>query len=260
MARSITQAWLRNQARQLADEVDTVFITDATANEWINQSYARLRDLLVDANPDWLIAKYPLYTTSGTLEYDLPDDFYQIRGVDMFQGVIGDPSDDEASNVALMEAERYDPIEQFNFLDRGRGQEVWPPPRWTAEASVIRYRVIQTDLNYQAGVTTQGHNDEKIRFEPDPGTRSFRIWYVPVAVQLATDGSDDAVEINGINGYEDYIIAAVAERMMIKAETDPSGPIRLRQEAESRITRMAGRRDQGRPVQVADTRHRRFYR
>lgn len=262
MSRNVTVQWIRDQARQIADEPEIGtngadgFITNATATEWVNQAIAKLRDMMVSANPDWLVVKYPIHTTAGTQEYDLPDNFYQARGVDMFEGPVSNSGEDLQDQINAMETQTYYPIESFNFLDRGRDQGSSVPVWWRGHVTQIRYRIIQSDLNYDANITTFGEYDEKIRFEPDPGTRTYRLWYVPAAAQFETDGTDDANNVNGFNGFEEYIIGDVAEKMMGKAETDPSVAVRMKREATDRIAEMARKRDQGRPVQVADTRNR----
>lgn len=229
---------------------DGGFITDEMANRWIDQAFAKVLDMLVDADPDWGVTEALIYTTQGVLEYALPPLVYQIRGVDMFESQIGDPDDDIESNVALARDARYVPIESFNFLDRGRGLLIYPPPRWPHFPEVVRYRVIRRG--------TTG-TDARIRFEPDPGTRTYRLWYIPSAEILDDTAADDANVLDGVNGWEEYVIADAAEKMMIRARLDPSGAVRQKAEAEKRIRSMAPKRDRGRPVQVADTRHRRFF-
>jgi hypothetical protein len=226
MSRLRTREWIRDQARELADEVTGAagFITDATANEWINQGYAKLVDLLVGANPDWYLADVEIQTTPGTREYAVPDDFYQVRGVDM-----------------VLSAEHVVTLEPFNFLDRNRHQDQWPPPRWTDVETRVRYRVLRKGID---------GDETRLRFEPDPLGKLYRLWYV----RAAQDLEDDADELDGVNGYEEFIVADVAMKMMVKAETDPSPAMALKAEAVDRINEMARKRDQGRPVQVADTR------
>jgi hypothetical protein len=222
MARLRTREWIRDQARELADEVGSTFVTDTIANEWIDQAHAKLVDLLVSANPDWCLADTTIQTTSGTKEYAVPDDFYQVRGVDLVLG--------NDHSVAL---------EPYNFLDRNRGGQEWPPSRWHETA--VRYRIVRKGTD---GAAT------RLRFEPDPGGQLYRLWYV----HATQDIEDDADEIDGVNGYEEYIVADVALKMLTKSDSDPSGALQLKAETQQRIQNMATKRDHGRPVQVADTR------
>lgn len=229
MARTQRLDYLREQARQLADEVYpagvTGAITDALATRWVNQAYSELHDLLVSANPDWYLADTTINTTNGTVEYAVPADFKDVRGVDLIV---------DGNEV---------PLEPYNFLDRGRVDRAWPPPRWNDSMSAVRYRIIRKGIDGSAS---------RLRFDPDPGTNSYRLWYVQAAQLLVND--DD--ELDGVNGWEEYVIAAVAERMHAKVGTDPSVAQKLKAEQAARIQEMARKRDQGRPVQVADTRER----
>lgn len=234
---------IRAQARELADEVNSTFVTDATANLWVNAAYRAVYDMLIAADPDWGLAESIFDSQAGILEYALPDDFYQARGVDRFPGIVGVPGDDQASRLLAVENERYQRIEPFSFLDRGREQEPYADVRWHATAPT-RYRIIRNGRDGSAG---------RIRLEPNPGTRTWRLWYVSAAdpLELDTDFLD------GINGFEEYIIADVAEKMMVKAEVDPSGARKIKAEQEARIKHMAHRRHQDQPSQVVDLRGRR---
>jgi hypothetical protein len=234
MALIRTREWIRDQARELADEVNSTFITNTTIDRWIDAAFTKLHDLMVSANPDWWLAEHVFQTTVGTKEYALPEDFYQARGVDLMEGAV---SAGEGQLAAVGEGIS---IESYNFLDRNRHSQNWPPMRWI-DAPAVRYRIVRS-----------GHDpiEARIRFEPDPGGRVYRLWYVRASP------SEGNTEYDGVNGWEEYVIADVAIKMMIKSESDPSAAMALKSEAEARINRMAPKRDQGRPVQVADTRRR----
>jgi hypothetical protein len=225
MPRLRTRGWIRGQARELADEVNSTFVTNDTINAWIDQAYAKLLDLLVSANPDWALKSTDIQTTAGTREYEVPADFYQVRGVDL-----------------VLDADHRISLEQFNFQDRNRYASEWPPRRGIDDAAATRYRVIRKGLD---------GSETRILFEPDPLGRLYRLWYTQAAQDLA---ASDSAELDGVNGYEEYIIADIAEKIMTKCETDPSGAVRMKAEALARIAEMSRKRDQGRPVQVADTR------
>jgi hypothetical protein len=79
MARSRTLANLRADVRERADMVGSTFITDATLNEYINQSAARLYNKLVAARGhSYYQTTYSFTTTSATL-YALPADFWELQ-------------------------------------------------------------------------------------------------------------------------------------------------------------------------------------
>lgn len=88
MARNVTLTSLLAQVRQRADiENATARFPDAEVTEYINESIAELYDLLIGARgQEYYINSYSFGTTAGTVIYALPDDFYQLLGVDAALG------------------------------------------------------------------------------------------------------------------------------------------------------------------------------
>lgn len=79
MARSRTLGSLRADARERADMVNSLFITDANFNEFINQSAARLYNKLVKARGQAYYQSSYVITTTTATTYTLPSDFYQLQ-------------------------------------------------------------------------------------------------------------------------------------------------------------------------------------
>lgn len=62
--------------------VNTTFVTDSEANDWINEHTCELYELLVDASPpDYYASTTTITTASGQIQYALPADFTSLTSV-----------------------------------------------------------------------------------------------------------------------------------------------------------------------------------
>jgi hypothetical protein len=79
---------LRTLVRQRADQENSQFVTDEELRQYINRGYAELYDLLVTnaTSEDYFLNSSTVTLVSGTQTYDLPADFYKLRGVDLNMG------------------------------------------------------------------------------------------------------------------------------------------------------------------------------
>jgi hypothetical protein len=104
--------------------------------------------------------------------------------------------------------------------------------------------------------TTTGHNlhhcllGNTIMILPDPGATALTMWYTPVPTRI----SSSTQLIDGVAGYEYYIIYSAAINITIKAEQDPAGYIALRDYQKNRISVQARKRDDVGPERVRDLR------
>ena len=82
---AITLAQLKAQSRQMADMKNNNFIEDSELVNYINFAIAELYDLLIQSfSADYYVTTTgALNTVSGQDAYDLPEDFYKLRGVDI---------------------------------------------------------------------------------------------------------------------------------------------------------------------------------
>lgn len=214
---AVTLLSIRTQARQRADQVNSTFISDAELNSYINNSYAELYDLLVSRFEGYYVKAPVTFTiASGASTYALPSDFYKLKGVDR-----------------LLSGNEYYTVQPFNFQERNRRSRTIN--RTILGSSDIAYRIL----------------GDTLYIVPDdmaPGT--YRIWYIPVYTALTTDGST----LDGINGWEEYVVLDAAIKMMIKEETDVTAMLMLKQQLTGRIEAMARNRDEGRPERISDVR------
>jgi hypothetical protein len=201
-----------DEARALADQVTVGVVSAAQALAWCNAGYAELVDMITNLDPDRYLLSTNIATAQGTPNYELPEDFARGRRVDLIVG--GRPY----------------PVKRFELQE--------PPyssfdPMATPAGAGTRYRFVGNE----------------IWFDPDPGTNTYRLYYVQAPQFL--DANDS---IDGVAGWESWIACFIAIRMKIKEDKDAS-TMALSAEMsriESRIKASASRRDSGSGETVAD--------
>lgn len=212
---TITLAELRLQARQRADMEASQFVADSELTSYINNSIAELHDILAEAYG----SEYFVISTTGTTvadqaAYDLPADFYELKGVDLRVGT------QDWSNVR-----------PFNFNERNRFADfnVWD----FSGITNVRYRLL----------------GNQIMFTPLPDRDvEYQLWYVPVATKLVAD--DDTLD--DFNAYSEYVIVDAAIKMMQKEESDVSVLFAQKQALEKRIRDKSQNRDAANAGSISD--------
>lgn len=87
MARPVTFGEMKLRARQRADQVNSTFIKEPELEQYINDSITELYDVLVQKfGSDYYIKDFEFQTVQGVRDYDLPADFYKLKGVDLIRG------------------------------------------------------------------------------------------------------------------------------------------------------------------------------
>lgn len=121
------------------------------------------------------------------------------------------------------------PLKPYNFNERNsqrRGLNRFNTSR-------VRYRI-------QGGSIVFTPNDQALG--------SYTLWYVPLAASLSSTSDT----IDGINGWEDFIVHDMCINAAIKEETDPT-PFQMKKaEIKERIEAMAVNRDLSNPGRVVD--------
>lgn len=119
------------------------------------------------------------------------------------------------------------PMSRFNFRDRHLYNYL------DARPEIVRYAV-------------WGQN---LVFKPkSPTIASVNLWYVPAITKLVSDTDT----LDGVNGWEEFIILDAAIKCMAKEESDPSVLIVQLNAVKERIKTMAKDRDQGEPRTTTD--------
>ncbi len=217
---------IRTTVRQRVDmtnvsgDYTNSFITDSELNQYINNSYFELYDLLVQkyGNDYYVQTPYQFQTVGNTYLYALPSDFYKLLGVDL---ALSNNTNDS-----------WVTIRPFMFADRNR----YAVPNFQSFYGV-------TNLRYRL----QGNN---LWLTPTPTAgQTMRIWYVPRLVELVAD-IDTA---DGVSGWDEYIIVDAAIKCLEKEESDTSVFMAQKQGLIARIEAAAENRDAGNPQVVSDT-------
>jgi hypothetical protein len=137
--RSTTVRDIVEAVRDLADIRYSQVVRDDELLRYVNDSYTSLFDLLVTADEDYYLSFATFDIIPNTGIYNLPDNFYKLRGVDYYSGAGGEP-------ITLL---------PFNFRERNK----FP----AFSDATLRYRIVANSLV----------------FTPAPrATASITMWYV----------------------------------------------------------------------------------
>lgn len=223
MARTRTVGNVLADIRARADVVNqTDRWPDATLLEYINQSYSSLIDELIEARGHQLSRLSTTITTvANTSAYDLPTDFFQSIAVDWID-----------SNDIL-------PMMPFELNERvGVNAGYYAPfPRYRIEGS------------------NSGTGTHQIEFDPIPtAAHSVRVYYLPYARRFATTGDDNALTIDGINGWEMFLVWEVTMQVQGETGRDFSFAASQLEAMRLRIQKQAPHRDAGGPERILDAR------
>lgn len=218
MASTVTLSTLRTRAKQRADMENSSFVSDTEWLSYINDAYGRLYDLLVKAYDEDYYMSSTDFTTTTASNYTFSGmsltDFYKLRGVSLI------PSAGEEI-----------PLKRYTFSDRGRTNNNYSSNRLGRTA--LRYRL----------------RGDSIDLKPDPESgQTVRLWYIPSITLL----SGDSDTVDGVNGWEEFIVISAAIDALNKEESDPSALMAKLQSYLDRIETMAEDRDVGEPAKVSD--------
>ncbi len=211
---------IRLQAQQRTDMVNSNFITNEEWNAYINASYYELYDILVQKfGDDYFVALPYLYTTQTNQQfYPLPADFYKLLGTEI-QLNFGQPN-------------AWVTLKKFNFIDRNR---------WSYPNIYTFYGI--TNLRYRI-------NGNNLMIVPiNQAGQTIRIWYIPRQTELVNDGSI----VDGVSGWEEYIIVDACIKAWNKQESDPSVFMQQKAALLKRIEEAAENRDVGEADHVSDS-------
>lgn len=199
MAAPITLGAMLTQIQRRANIENFVLasgsmITLPELRDYVNEFGQELYDLLLDARgmeynrKAWVTATNP-----NQSEYILPPDFYQCLSVDIFIA-----PNQVLSARPYMEAERN----RFRWY-----------PGWYYNQPVW-WRILGTPMVKGAAIQPQ-----RINFIPAPAAAvTFVVNYWPIFKTFATDGTEDTLYIDGINGWEMYIVWKVVATCLEKME------------------------------------------
>lgn len=219
MARTVRLDALRAQVRRRADQEsggqsNQQLCSEPELNDYINAAWCELYEMLIGWGQEYFLLSSSITTVSGTSDYDLPSDFFKLRGVDV-----------TLSSDETFSAHPYMFEERNSYRLGGSWQPGWP----------VWYRL----------------KGDSIGFIPIPtGVYTATLWYYPVPATLVSDGNT----LDGVNGWDDFVVVTAAAKAAAKEESDGlvAQLTRERMALIQRIQSSAPSRDAGAPERVQD--------
>lgn len=222
MARARTLTSMITDVRRRADMVGDGHVTDAMLTDWLNQGLAELWDLLILQWPDRFYTTETITTSANTEAYLLPEDFYQIRGVDL-----------------VIQGQRI-PMDPMTFQERvGPG----------TGGSLGYYGVPDMRYAVRQSVALGGM---ALYLDPPPrGTYTLLVHYCYAPTLLVAGGD----EFDGVAGWEDYAVEYTRALALERQEQDSSPAHAAMARLRARINQMAGLVDASEQPVIANVRH-----
>ena len=167
---------------------------------------------------DLLVASYEDYHVGNPVEFTISSGNTYTLPSDFYKLRAIDYKVD-GSNYAAMR--------RFVFADRNSNE---------------RSRTVDTEMKYRIV-------GNKIYIEPSSNANGdYRIWYTPSITLLSTDSDT----IDGINGWEEYVVVDAAIKMLNKEESDTRHLDMEKQSLMQRIEKMSQNRDDAAPDTITD--------
>ena len=214
MANTITLETLRTRCRERADMENSEFISSTELLSYINSSYGELYDILVSKFEDYYTTSRTFTIASGANTETLPTDFYKLRGVDF-----------------KIDANNWITVTKFNFAHRNvLNRSV---TRSHAGIREVQYRIVGNELIIEPEDNAPG---------------DYKLWYTPIYTPLVSESDT----VDGLNGWEEYIIIDVAIKMLSKEESSVTHLDREKAIMLNRIESMAQNRDSDQPEKITD--------
>lgn len=254
---------IRIQAIQRADMENNPSVSTAEWNSYITNSYKELYDILVSAyGNDYYVATPYQFQITGLNLYALPTNFYKLLGVDLQYS---------ASPTGWITLKR------FEFIDRNKGAylnsavtisslaQLWYIPEPTTLqympycSTTINSTTVgvsdSTDLVVGMSVYGNGIAPNTYIISIDTTLNTIVISTAALITQpvVILQMWIDSTTIDGISGWEEYVIIDAAIKSAIKNEFDTVNDLRIQKaEMKQRIMDMAEGRDAGQAHHVSD--------
>ena len=223
---TVSLGFLRTQAQLRCDRLNSTFVSLTEWNQYITEARKQLYNIVTQAfgNDYYSSSTYTYTTASGVQQYPLPPDFYKLTLVE----VALNPGD----------ANSWVTLRSFNWVQKN----LWNYPNVYTFYGItnLRYRLMGNNL-YIVPIPTSG--------------QTMRIQYVPRPKTLMAD--TDLVD--GISGWEEFIIVTAAMMALLKEESPTAVEFKaLKDEQLAMIMESSEHRDIGEPQTVSDSKSRNF--
>lgn len=217
-----TLADLVQRVRYRTDQENSTFVSDTELEQYIQESYFELYDLIIESvGPDHFINSHTFTTTSGDAEYPLvssedsngrPLNIYKIVAV----GVSIDGS-----------AADYRPIRRFSLNDYWKYAAV---DGWNSPESVF-YNV---STRIPAAGEYGGNQYREINFIPKPlGAHSVTILFIPTPIEMSDSGTE--IYFLHFTHWDEYIVVDAAAKVLEKEESEAGHLYKRKEELRQRI-------------------------
>ena len=269
---------LRLLTRQRADQENSQFVNDIELTRYLNNSWGELYSLINENfNEDYFTTTSTVSMVSGTDTYDLPSDFYKMRGVDL-----------------VVTSTESVPLKRYNWAQRTRnaltvyardykyrvqkGSIVFSPVPSTTDSVKLYYipspkRLLSKDTTaitrgtstmwttgsheFVVGDLITGQNFLATDYNVDQTVTA--IGANTVTTDLDSSGLADPTSYGSIesrfdfySGWDEYIIIDSAIKIMIKEEADATALLLQKNQLRERIITESQNRDAGEPEVVTD--------
>lgn len=254
---------IRIQAIQRSGMEGNPAISTAEWNSYITNSYKELYDMLVAAyGNDYYVQTPYQFQINGLQFYPLPTDFYKLLGVDLQYS---------ASPTGWITLKR------FEFIDRNKGAylnsavtvsslaQAWYIPEPTSlqlmpSCSTVSGSTtvgVSDSTDLVAGMSVYGNG-----IQPSTTIVSINTTLNTIVLSKAATATlpvvilqmwIDSTTIDGISGWEEYIIIDASIKAGIKQENENIPDLRVQKaDMKARIESMAEGRDAGQAQHVSD--------
>jgi hypothetical protein len=216
MSGNVTFADLILEAKDRADMNNSNLVSLPMWKKYINKSKDALYDLLVKAYGNDYYTKdtpHSITTISGVDKYALPTDFYKTVKVELYI--------DQDNQIRLR---------KFSHSENR-------PYYYIYRQNNVRGYFYREIGNY-------------LFLSPTPAASEIiRLWYIPLSTNLV----NDADELQGFNGWEEFIIIDSAIKAKRKEESDTQELMIDKRDIIDRLTTMAESRNISEPCRIQDT-------
>jgi hypothetical protein len=204
--------------------VGSQFISDAELDRYIDMSHAELYDILVGTYEDYYTIGPVLVTVAGTNIIPVPNDLYKLIAIDL-----------AVSN----QPDGWIPLRQFMMQERYKRSNLL---RSSVMGLInVQYRLVGSQI---------------ILLPENQPNGTYRLFYVPKRTPCFTiAGQPDnqaTGTIDGIQGWQQYVIIDAAIKCLRKEESDVNFLLAEKAALKERIEDIAVNRDAGSAQRVQD--------
>ena len=244
----INLGYLRYQARLRTDMLKSNFVTNDEWNIEINQSAKELYGILVQKyGEDYFLAPLQVFSSKGSQFYPLPNgtNFLNTNGM---------PDPNGTPAPACFKVHK---MEVNSFGANANNVNGWVPMSRCNASDLDKYNLLLgATSNYVAGQYCQFQYREmgtNVCIIPVNSGQAFRLWYVPLTLDLLQD--TDMLPFS-YSGWHEYVVVDVASKSLDKKQfADQAARLDARKDALMiRIETEAANRNVGSPNTATNSR------